>query len=61
MKFIASCSCKAWSAYAGSEAAARALGQTHVSEAEHGTALIQHDGPHLLTVALDEVWLWVAS
>jgi len=53
MKFVAACSCKTWIGYAITEAAARDLGQTHLSEMERSLAPIKFGGAHVLTVALD--------
>jgi hypothetical protein len=53
MKFVAACSCKTWVGYAISEAAARNLGQDHLSEMERRLAPLKLGGAHVLTVALD--------
>jgi hypothetical protein len=39
--------------YAITEAAARDLGETHVSDMERSLAPIKHDGAHMLTAAFD--------
>jgi hypothetical protein len=56
MKFRASCSCKTWVGYAGTEALAREAGESHVHEMERSPWPIQHDRAHVLTVQPDRYW-----
>jgi hypothetical protein len=56
MKFRVSCSCKTWVGYAGTEAAVREAGDSHVHEMERSPSPIEYDGAHVLTVQSDGFW-----
>jgi hypothetical protein len=55
-KFRATCSCKTWIGYAGTETIAREAGESHVHEMERRPSPIQYDGAHVLTVLPDRIW-----